>query len=298
MVPDQVSFFLVGAMKAGTSSVNAYLAQHPGIFMCPIKDGRFFFFEGDKAPEYHDPFAKEFRENSIIGWDRYLALLSGADRSQVVGESTALYLYSDYACHRIKKYYPDAKIIIFLREPASRTYSHYHQAVKNGMEKLNFAEALEAEDWRIEHGWGPTYHYKRRSVYVPQLTNYLENFPPDNLRIYLQEDLRAAPKETMSDIFDFLGVDRNFEIDFQKRHNIGLTPRHPWLYHHIYRPDSILRAAIPLPVRKYISGVYRALLMSSPPPIDAVVRNSLTDYFTPDILSLQSMIGRDLSHWM
>lgn len=300
--PRLPSFFLIGAMKAGTTALDAYLSQHPQIYMCPVKDGRFFWTDGENAPRFSDPFADQFRNGGILGFENYRSLFVVARSDQILGESTALYLSSPFAGQRIKERVPNAKIIILLRQPATRSYAHYLQAVRNGMEHLDFVSALEAESWRIESGWGPTYHYIKRSFYVPQVNEYIKLFGADNIAFFLQEDLHRQPERTIHAICEFIGAAKPDHLDFSVRHNVTRSPRYRRLSWLINRPDNLaikaLRDHLPAGIRKTLGAWNRNLLLADPPALERKLYDSLTDLFSQDILALEQIIHRDLKHWL
>ncbi|MGH2992864.1 MAG: sulfotransferase family protein [Solirubrobacterales bacterium] len=301
------NFLIIGAQKAGTTSVYRYLRQHPEIYMSPLKEPRFFAFEGEN-PDFHGPFRRD-PDTPLAGRPRgtvtelepYRALYAGVADETAVGEASPQYLYSEKAPGRIRHHLPDAKLIAILRDPAERAYSHFLMARREGHEPLtDFARALEAEEGRVRANWWIG-HYKRMGYYHQQLSRYCDLFEPDQIRVYLYEDLGEDPVGTMRGILRFLGVDESLVPDTYVRHNVSGTPRSRALHTLISKPNPLKRAVTPfLPdaLRKRIFAGLRDRNLVASPPIPEAAREELTEAYRDDVLQLQRLIGRDLSGWL
>ena len=129
-----------------------------------------------------------------------------------------MYLYDDRVPFLISRTIPDAKILIMLRDPAERAYSQYLHLRRNGREKVSdFAVALEREESRVSRGWGPDWHYCRRSRYREQIERYLSAFDESAVYVCLLDDLKERQSELMRGIFAFLGVDDAFQAEAEHR---------------------------------------------------------------------------------
>ena len=153
------NFLIVGAAKAGTSSLYYYLDQHPQVFMSSIKEPRFF------APELYtdyikDPYrsgAKEHR-STPMSLEEYQSLFDAVTDEVAIGEASTEYLYVPKTPERIKQLIPDVRLIMVLRDPAERAFSAFCYQVRDGCEKLTFEQALAAEETRMDEkkrwpGW-------------------------------------------------------------------------------------------------------------------------------------------------
>jgi hypothetical protein len=176
------NFFVIGAMKAGTSSLYLYLSAHPDVFMPPdVKEPSFF------STHWAD------------GVDRYAGLFRDAGPARAVGEAS-----TNYSKHpkfpevpeRMASLVPDARLVYVLRHPIERMRSQYAWRVLLGWERRPVDVAL-LEDWR----------YLSVSQYSMQIERYLEFFPRERMLIITSERLRAARDPTISEVFRFLGVD-------------------------------------------------------------------------------------------
>ena len=168
------NFFIVGAQKAGTTSLYYYLKQHPQIYMSPRKEPH--FFEG-----MHWDFYRPGRMAlPVTDLADYQALFEGVTDEKAIGEASASYLYSPKAPTLIKRSIPYARLIAILRNPADRAYSNFLHCVRAGRESIvDFAEALRVEEGRIKGNWGPLWHYKQKGFYYAQVKRYLDTFGRD-----------------------------------------------------------------------------------------------------------------------
>jgi sulfotransferase family protein len=296
------NFLMIGAAKSGTSSLYAYLRQHPQLFLSEVRECEFFALEG-QTPNFAGPGDQIAYRRYITTLDRYQALFAGAAHREAVGECSDLYLYSAAAARRIRDYIPDVKLIVMLRNPVDRAFSHYRQFVRDGREPLRtFEEALQAEETRIVNGWHPHWYLKARGLYSGQIKAYLELFPRERLAIHLYDDFQANPVAVLRDLFSFLGVDPTFVPDMSLRYNISGTPRSRLLHAVLARPmavKDIFKPLIPARVRHRL----RAKLMNrniipERARIAQETRNALASFYREDLLMLQSLIGRDLSPWL
>ena len=291
------NFLIVGAQKAGTTSLYYYLKQHPQVYMSPRKEPH--FFEG-----MHSDFYRPGRTTlPVTDLAEYQALFEGVTDEKAVGEASASYLYSPKAPALIKRSIPDARLIGVLRNPADRAYSNFVHCVQVGREPLaSFAEALRVEEGRIQDNWGPLWHYKRKGFYYAQVKRYLDTFGRDQFRVWLYEDLRAEPLDVLRDVLEFLEVDDRFVPDMSIEHNTSGLPRNKALYRaakKLAARNPVLELAIlerwlPAAPRRYV----KRRIFVQPPPLPAEIRQQLLDSYREDILKLQELIGRDLSLWL
>jgi len=295
------NFLILGAAKAGTTSLYKYLEQHPDIYMSSFKEPGFFAFEGEQL-NFQGPGTKtRINKWSVTDINTYQEMFAGVTTEKAIGEATPLYLYYPKACDRIKHYIPDAKLIVMLRDPVERAFSNYVWAVQPGAEPItNFTDALAAEPERINHNWGPRWHYKAQGFYYRQLKLYYENFTRQQIKIYLHEDFVANPVAVLQDIFKFLAIDNTFCPDMSKKHNTSQIPRNKTWHKFINQPNlikSIIKPLLPVDLRQNIkknaknNNLYK-------PQLSPEVRQLLITEYQPDILQLQELIGRDLSKWL
>jgi hypothetical protein len=319
------NFLIIGAAKAGTSSIHSYLSQHPQIYMSPIKEPMFFAYENELPPKFRgmdedNPVSKRaiirrrtYRPVSypITRLSDYQKLFAKAYQKNAIGESTPLYLYSERAAERIQHHIPHARIIAVLRNPVERAYSHYSQFRKNGYEDIeDFGQALEMEHTRILRNWSPGWFYKQRGLYHQQLKRYFDRFDKNQLRVYLYDNFSADPMGILRDIFRFLDVAPTFKPDLSMKLNVssGIVhgPKHETLDRFLNNPNpvkSILKKTLPTALLRRIKTAIENLNIGSEyqfvvPRMSEEIRKKLQNDYRDDILHLQDLIGQDLSRWL
>lgn len=167
------SFFIIGAQKSGTTSLYGNLAQHPEIL--PANRKEIYYYNNRNINSKGQPWCtKQFPKTTLA--------------NAITGDATANYFESDFAPEKIKQDFPNAKIILILRNPVERAYSHYKMAVKHGLEYLSFEEALELEEKRLAYAsqnYVPQLQhdyvfqrlgYQSKGIYVQFLKNWLKHF--------------------------------------------------------------------------------------------------------------------------
>lgn len=300
------NFLVIGAPKAGTTSLYHYLSQHPDVFLSRVrKEGRFFsgvgqgqvywpdFYHFDTAPEISD----------------YQALMADYSGQARVGDvSPDYYAYASLAAPRARELCgPDTRIIALLRNPVDRTYSHYLQNVRRDAEFLSFEKALEDQPRRIAENWGFQWLYAHTSTYPERLKIWQAHFP--NMLVLLQDDLDADGPVTVAQIVDFLGLPQH-PITVEARYNTGGIPAAKKMIIDGHFDDRIgedfdrLHAELIAPVSgttsaKTADGVYPPLDNTpvSIPPMASDMRARLQTQFEPSIREVEALLGRSLDVW-
>jgi len=295
------NFLIIGTAKAGTTALYNYLKQHPRIYMSPVKEPKFFAYEGEKL-DFRGPGDREANTSVVTDIDAYRALFAKVSNETAVGEASPLYLYAPKAPERIQHHIPEAKLIAILRNPIERAYSSFSQMVREGREPLgDFSQALGAEERRIRENWAPGWHYKRRGFYHTQLERYFDRFHRDQIKIYLYEDLQANPVGVLQETFRFLGVDDAFIPDISLRHNVSGIPKSQALHVFLRRPNPIKSVFKPF-VRKQLRSRIKTRLsnrnLRQLPQLPPKARKELAEAYREDVLKLQELTRRDLSTWL
>ncbi|MCB0164754.1 MAG: glycoside hydrolase family 99-like domain-containing protein [Anaerolineae bacterium] len=254
------NFLIIGAMKAGTTSLYAYLKQHPQVYMSPVKETRFFALEETGMPVLHTDVQKKVWESSITRLSDYETLFNGVTNEIAIGEASPLYMaWSNKAAPRIKYYIPKTKLIAILRNPVDRAYSHFSHNVKIGVEtNSDFTEALQLDD--IHQRWW----YMKQGLYAQLLKPFRELFDSKQIKIFRYEDLQEDPIELLKEMFRFLEIDDNFLPDISIRH--------------MKSPDKLVN--------------------EKKDQLTPSLRESLLEEFRADIQELQNQFGLDLSAWL
>lgn len=305
--PNPKHFFILGAAKCGTTSMYYYLNQHPEIYMSIPKEPLFFEKEYEKGIEYY--------------WETYF---SGWRMERFVGEARHRNLYLPYIAPRIKASFPDAKLLIMVRNPVDRAYSHYLHRKNRGIETLSFDEAIRLDLDRIERrefvetekdiehyiehlapsGMNLYYRtYLDSGYYAEQIERYLEYFDKKQLLVIFIDDLKRDPERVISNVVKFLDEKLSpplkIELSIQnKRTNT------------IYRKIISHKSRIPgiskfleLGVSKNIKSLlkettgyfeYRLLAREK---MSAETRSWLVAHYKEHNRRLEELTGRNLSSW-
>lgn len=293
-------FFVIGASRSGTTSLHHYLGQHPEIFMCPRKSPN-FFVAADPIPAREGVIARKMASQWVSSRESYEALFSGAREETSIGEVSPVYLQSLVAPERIQEMCPEAKLVAILRDPAERAWAHYQGRKRDGIEtRESFGEVIEAE---LEEGLPDDVafgSYLGCSRYGHFLSRYRELFPRERIKVYLFEDLCEAPRDLLSDLFSFLGVDLSpsASIDLSRHHQTGQVrgALRRFLWTRSVRMRTALRPLLPGSVRRLAAPVFLKEL--DKPTLEPSLRARIREVLAADIERCQELIARDLSGWL
>lgn len=291
-------FFIVGAARSGTTSLYQYLAQHPDVYM-PANKEPHWFSRVRRLPG--------LGSHPVTSEQEYLRLFRRQNREAVAGEASTSYLWDKEAPYRIKEAVPHAKVIAILRHPVERAYSHYLLDVQAGKQHLPFRQALE-QAYRAEaKGWGITDLYIDLGFYAEQLRRYFEAFDRTRIQVFLHEDLIGDRRALLGSLMEFLEVDPRYADSIQTdvQYNKYSIPKNRLakriLDSRLFRcrRASALRAKI-IPDHGVRTWIRSSLLLREgiKPPLDEASRSFLMELYGPDIRKLQSLLGRDLGHWL
>lgn len=290
MISRRPDFFIVGAPKAGTSSLYNYLSQHPNIFLSEPKEPHFFH-------NRRSPGSPVLGEKNL---EEYLRLFEGVPDNVRAGEASTSYLYSANAAREIREVSPDAKIMMILRNPVDRAYSHYWNHVRDGNEHLSFEQALWDEEERIKNRrWCGSY-YVAGGRYAEQVARYLDVFGRDAVKVYLFEDLKRDARGVCWEAFTFLGINPDIPVDTREAYNRSGPPRSALLSALSYRlsKNELFAKALPVTLRHAAKEWLLKRNVRPAPTMDPKIRIRLQDTYREDILRLEALIGRDLKHWL
>jgi hypothetical protein len=229
------SFLIIGAQRAGTTSLFHYLSAHPDVDRSTSGvDGAAWNKELHFFDDSFDRGLSWYRAAFPLVSSRKLAELRG--RRLISGEATPYYLLHPLVPARVAGTLPDVRLIALLREPVERAYSHYQLMRRGRRERLSFAEAIAAEDKRLAGEVeqilaDPAYRsrkhrnfsYVTRGLYAEQLERWFEHFPRERLLVLRAEDLLARPAETYAEVLAFLGLQPHTLEEFVA-HNRPETP--------------------------------------------------------------------------
>lgn len=294
------TFLIIGAPKCGTTSLYRYLAQHPDVFMPKLKEPMFFSYDGLDV-FFGGPV--DDSKNVVTDLETYRALFAPATSETARGEASPSYLYRERAPERIKHHVPDARLIALLRDPVDRAWSSYVHLRREGQEPLDdFWAAVAAEDRRVEENWIPLFHYTRVGMYGSHLDRYHRLFAPEQIKVYLYDDLAKDPLGVTRDALSFIGVNEAFDPDVAEHHNVSGVPRSRALHELLFRPPAPVRALarklVPENARGRLHSRLNRRNLAPPPPRPPDLRERLVPVFRADIERVQEILARDLSGWL
>lgn len=192
----KVSFLICGAQKSGTTALDSYLRKHPEICMAVFKEVHFF----DREKFFLYPH---------VNYKKYLSFFEPEKSSQILGETTPSYMYWYTAPRRIWEYNPEMKLIIILRNPIERAYSHWNMQRDRGVETLSFQDAIKIEEDRRRKSLpyqNKRFSYVDRGFYTEQIKRVRTYFRPKQILILRNQELRHSPLGVLNKISEFLDI--------------------------------------------------------------------------------------------
>lgn len=308
------NFFLIGAAKAGSTSVAHYLGEHSQIYLSPIKEPN-YFSRADINPKHFRELLKKrialFDEDKyftssefpslhaayLTNEQHYQLLFKNAREDQVTGEASVSYLWSPTAPQEIFNVNPNAKIIMVLRNPIDRAFSHYLMDLRVNFTKMTFMEALKMDLESPFKTWNANSKYIELGLYSAQIERYFTIFPKQNVKVILFDTLKKNTQLEMRNLFDFLSVDPEFTPDYNKKYNesylyknefVNAVTRNAKLSHFL---RSILNENIKNKIRNLITAKRKN------PTITADERIYLSAFFKEDIAKTEKLLQINLSDW-
>ncbi len=194
--PVKVSFIVAGAQKGGTSALDHYLREHAQL--CLPRRKELHFFDTDR-----------YFDREPVDYTPYHAAFNPGPAQHLLGEVTPAYLYWPTAAERIARYDPAMKLIVVLRNPITRAYSHWNMSRQKRREPLSFLQALEAESERLRSlplEQAKRFSYADRGFYSRQLERLWRFLPRQQTLVFKSEELIATPAAVLAAIADFLGI--------------------------------------------------------------------------------------------
>jgi len=296
------NLFLVGSGRCGTTTLYDYLNQHPDVFMSIPKEPAYF------CKDYHKE-SDEFHKKQSFFYFRteqeYMKLFSATKNQKVVGEASTLYFPSKVAAKNIYEFNPEAKIIILIRNPIELLYSSHGEYLLRFRENIDdFYVALAAEKQR--RNWenipklvpAPSLlFYSEKVKFSSHIKRYLELFDQEQVKVIIYEEFKENNYKVVQDIFKFIGVDPNINIDL-KTNRASRKIRSKFLKkllvsHFLSQaPKKILKGKIYYKLR---SSLYKIIAKKeSRPQLQPKLRKELMEKFKKEVINTGRLINKDL----
>ncbi len=211
------NFIIIGAQKAGTSSLYFYLSQHPNIRVSATKEIHYY--------NYYEP------QGRGLGWYKSFFPLKLTSRNQITGEASPYYLFDENVPPRIKRDLPDVKLIALLRNPIDRAYSAYsmNKRQENMKDFPTFEGAIANNDMSSEQ----SVLYLFRGRYADHIRHWLRYFNRDQFLFIKSEEFFQDPKKSLREVYDFLGVEKVYPHNIQAQEVGSYTDLSPKTRHSI-----------------------------------------------------------------
>ena len=276
-------FVVCGVPRCGTTSLYRYLEQHPQVDVGRLKESNFLSWPGAEVARRDMPWVKF----PVTSFDGYQALF-GAVAGRVGVDVSPSCFHSPASIERIRRFVPDAGLLLVLRDPVTRAYSAYLNRLRKGYETRHPEEVLVPGDRAVDNGF-----------YAARLEAFLDAFGAGRLRVWLFDDLSRRPGPTMVEILEHLGVDPSVPLDLATAHNQSTVHRSSRLQRLVPRPDHRWRMArkVPRPLWRAASRAW-ALTQTAPPPLPAAVERRLRELYADDVRRVGELMGRDLQAWL
>jgi hypothetical protein len=275
------NFFAVGPPKAGTTSLYAHLKKHPQVFLPDVKE-----------PNY-------FSTRSGISLENYRRLYRDARKYPAIGDMTPYYLWDENTPRNIHAVSPDAKIIIMLRDPIARAYSHFLMYQRTGVDtEPSFEKALRRHDDKSDKLWEFSHEYIELGMYCGQVERYLKVFGESQVLAVLFDDLTKDPQDLFARIAGHLGIDPEplTRENLSEARNAFRTPRFQNLYRMVRdsQAKKVLMQYLPEPAQEWLRESPVLYGAGKRPMLDDASRRLLQEIYEPDICRLEKLLGRDL----
>lgn len=289
--------FLIGVQKAATSSLYNWISQHPEV--CgpeSLKDIPFFF--DDNLYNKGNNFLTKVYRRHFTG-------------EKIILQGNVNYIFFKKALIHIQEFNPYAKFILVLRNPIDRAVSAYNYSVQRGIESRQITTAFSEENSLMQtHDLiaQSDFGYKAHGLYYKQISQFLEYFKREQLCILFFEDLKNNPQHTLKEVYNFLGIDANFEAALTHVNETG-APKNKLLLKTIYSEnklkklfmekvvDRLFSLDLKVKLKLYVTKLFTNTNKKNKAIVPKNLKLELESFYKDDISKLEVLLGKDLSHW-
>lgn len=307
-------FLIVGAARSATTTLFYYLDQHPDISMSVIKEPHFFSFYSNR-PQYMEISKSRIESYTYNSYSYsltdYSSLYNSINDSPLLGEASTSYLYfHGQAIKNINLLYGSSgsrlKIIILLRNPVDRAWSHFLFHKRNGREGMDFSKAATPQciTERMHQGISYNWDYLGFGCYYEQVKAFQDNF--GDVLVILTEDFTKDPIGSLMTIMHYINVTPKVPESLSGIYNVSGKPKNrlsSYISKAIYQPNPVagfIKNSLPLVLLQRLKYMrYRASdYLMTREEMDEEDRLYLVDYYRSDIEKLSGLLRRDLHHWL
>jgi len=286
----KVDFFIVGAPKAGTTSLYFYLNEHPQIEMSSVKEPDYF---SNKEMQTQNLYYKKQRIDTL---KKYNALYS-EKKNLVRGEASVSYLYYNGVPKKIFEYNTKSKIIIMLRNPVERAFSHYLMDKRLGYISENFETIINQKysDKKLNLFYQ---QYIELGKYTEQIKRYFDVFRSENILFIDYDDFVSRTSQEIDKVYSFLNIDNSATSQVNKIYNSYTNPNNKivsYLYSFVFL-RSVANFFFSALIKEKIKRLF--FVNSEKPVLIKESRNLLINYFSKDINNLSKLLNKDYTKWI
>lgn len=285
----RANLFIAGAPKSGTTSLYHYLERHPEVFASEVKEPRFYtgseFLKG--------PYKEPLRGKIISNEEKYLDLYKNAEDEKYLLDGSVYIMFFKSSMEKIKKAVPDAKILIIIRNPVERIYSHYKMLHNMNYEKRRFSKFIKYPV-SIEG-----INLLEVGLYSSQIENAFSIFGKDNVKIIVFEEFKKDVKKALEEVYVFLSIDivypDNLETiylksrgDIKNRFSAFIFRRFKLIWVKLMKYNNSVLIKLK---NKILKLLFRNRKMNSK------MKEKLYEYYIEDIIKTERITGLDLNEW-
>jgi len=292
------NFFIIGAPKCGTTSLAAWLGDHPEIYMSPVKEPHFF--------------SLDFNRGVIKTQEDYDRLFEGAEpHHKAIGEASTEYLYSSRAIDEIERKYPGSRYIVMIRNPVDMAFSLYNYEYQGGRETIDdfyvaWQKSPERRTGQFVSKWcrdSKCLDYQGLSLFGEQLERLLDKVDAARVHVIVFDDLKSEPQKVYQETLEFLGV-----TCFARQNYFPRNEARSWaspLFGEIIRrlgyASLAIKKSLGIPVHRstgLLNRLSNVLKRTDRKQLEGSTRKILQAFYSQDIKKLGCMLERDFSFWL
>lgn len=286
----KVDFFIVGVPKAGTTSLYFYLNEHPQIEMSSEKEPDFFSYKDIQKQDLY------YKKSRIDTFKKYNALYS-EKKNLVRGEASVSYLYYNGVPKKIFEYNTKSKIIIMIRNPVERAFSHYLMDKRLGYITESFETIInkQSSDKKSNLFYQ---QYIELGKYTEQIKRYFDVFRSENILFIDYDDFVNRTSHEIDKVYSFLNLDNSTSSHVTKIYNSYTKPNNKiisFLYSFGFL-RSLVNYSFSSLIKEKIQRLF--FIHSDKPALIKESRNLLINYFTKDINDLSKLLNKDYTKWI
>jgi Sulfotransferase domain len=296
------NLFIAGQPKSGTSALFSFLKGHPDVCVCATKEPQ-YFCKDINSQFFHLSNQERNDEN-------YLKLFAHCGGQKIIAEASTAYLFSRVAAEEIRKFNPDAKIIMMLREPVDFLFTYHMQMLRTSCtfeEIEDFLTAIELEPARKTGRHIPDncfdaqfLHYSDRVRYTEQIERYRKIFPAEQLKIIIHDDFKSSNEAVYDEVAAFLGIDLAYRPQFKT-----INPKVGVRFRRVKQTSDQLLFPVKQWVRPYLPSalyktgrsLYRHVFFRRKglPTLHPRDKEMLMHRYKDEVANLGVCLGRDLT---